>query len=165
MKPKPPVKATAILWRLHQERGRSEALQNEVSSWQILFRQPWKRHRFDSRFPSTFTTGREGLRESRVKPRRTQSLLGGHKTKDSYSQRLSRSVIPSRINLRHSPQEVASDDTRNHELLLDAFRQRLVIVLFLISSLIIGGISYGLDLEVVDGAIASARFWTDRQPE
>ena len=43
------------------------------------------------------------------------------------------------------------------ELLIDALRRRLVIELFFLSSLIIGGISYGLQLEVVDGAIASAK--------
>jgi len=44
-----------------------------------------------------------------------------------------------------------------YELLFDALRRRLVAVLLLLSSLIIGGISYGLQLEVVDGAIASAK--------
>ena len=44
-----------------------------------------------------------------------------------------------------------------YELLMDALRRRLVVILFLLSGLIIGGISYGLRLEVVDGAIASAK--------
>ena len=43
------------------------------------------------------------------------------------------------------------------ELLMDALRRRLVMVLLLLSALIIGGIGYGLQLEVVDGAIASAK--------
>ena len=43
------------------------------------------------------------------------------------------------------------------ELLMDALRRRLVAVLLLLSALIIGGIGYGLQLEVVDGAIASAK--------
>ena len=43
------------------------------------------------------------------------------------------------------------------ELLIDAMRRKLIIILVLLSALIIGGISYGLQLEVVDGAIASAK--------
>lgn len=43
------------------------------------------------------------------------------------------------------------------ELLIDATRRKMVAILLAMSALIIGGISYGLQLEVVDGAIASAR--------